>query len=87
MTRSEIIARIADRIHFIVGAAPNVLASDKPLIGQRVDSAVIDSLDIAELENALEDEFDLPIGALDAVPVDWSIDNIADAVIAAKGIL
>lgn len=87
MTRADILARIADRIHFIVGAAPNTLAYDKPLMGQRVDSAVIDSLDIAELENALEDEFDLAIGALDRVPADWSIDSIADAVLAAQGSL
>lgn len=30
MTRADILARIADRIHFIVGAAPNTLAEMAP---------------------------------------------------------
>ncbi len=85
MTRAEIITRIADKVHFIVGAAPGSVAHDKPLMGQQVGRATIDSLDIADLENAIEDEFELSIGALDRLQADWSIDGIADAILAAGG--
>mgnify|MGYP006355612447 FL=1 len=83
MTRADIIARITDRVQFVTGAAPADLALDKPRLGQRVGNAVICSHDIADIEIDLEDEFDLGIGALDEMGIDWSIDSIADAVLLA----
>ena len=77
--RAEIVARILDRVQFVTGAAPQTIATDKPLLGQ----AQIDSLDVFELEFELEGEFGLS-AALDLKP-DSTVDSIADAVIAAKG--
>lgn len=82
--RADIVARITDRIQFLTGAAPDALAHDRPLIGQRISISVITIFEIAEIENSIEDEFAIGDGTLDDLPVDWSIDKIADAVIAAK---
>ncbi len=79
-TRSNIIARIGDRIQFITGTSSEAFAPDRPLIGQSRGQAHVDMLDIAEIENDIEDEFALSIGALDSMPVDWSIDSIADLI-------
>lgn len=73
--RPEIVARICDRLQFITGAAPDVIAHDKSLTEQ----AGITSLDLFDLELDVEDEFDVRI----EFPGDWTIDSIADAVIAA----
>lgn len=82
MTRPDIIARILDRVQFVTGAAPDEIANDKPLAGQQIAAGTIDSLDLVEIEMAVEDAFDLDVGALDLKP-DASIDGIADVVVAA----
>lgn len=81
--RAEIVARIVSLVQFHTGAAPGELGHDKPLAGQKLDAGTIDSLDLVEIEMAVEDSFDLMLGALDLKP-DSTVDSIADAVIAAQ---
>jgi acyl carrier protein len=84
VTRPDIIARIVTRVAYVTGAAPGEVAHDKPLKGQQLAAGTIDSLDLTEIEIAVEEAFDLPMSALDLQP-DASVESIADAVIAAKG--
>lgn len=74
--RAAIIARITACVEDMTAATPGTLAHDKPLIGQ----AGIDSLDLVEIAFVLEEKLD--VARLDS-EADWSIDKIADAVIAA----
>jgi acyl carrier protein len=74
--RAAVVARIADKVQFVTGAEPSSLAHDKLLLGQ----AFIDSLDVQEIAFLIEEEFGVELD-LDA---DFSIDIIADAVMAAK---
>ncbi len=83
MTRPAIIARIVSRVQFVTGAAPGEIAHDRPLKGQEIGAGTIDSLDVVEIEIAVEEAFDIQMGAMDLKP-DASIDSIADAVIAAR---
>lgn len=79
--RADIVARIADRIQFLTGAAPGSLAKDKALLGQ----AFIDSLDLVELAAAVEEEFGVSYDDFPSVAF-FSVETIADAVIAAREI-
>lgn len=87
MTRTDVIARILDRVQIVTGAAPGEVATDKPLAGQQLAAGTVDSLDMMEIEMDVEDEFDIRAAALD-LRADCSVEDIADAVIAAtnKGI-
>lgn len=74
--RATIIAKIHETIARLIaveGIPPTALLSMH-----------IDSLDVVEVAITLEDELGLPMGSLDPAD-DWTIDRIADAVIAVKG--
>lgn len=76
--RAEIIARITAKIEELNGAAPGVITPDLRLADN------IDSLELIWIAQALEEEF-LPgveRAVLEPTP-DWTVDKIADAVIAA----
>jgi acyl carrier protein len=78
VTRADVIARIVSRVQFVTGAAPGDLPLDKPLADMGVDS-----LDRAEIEMEIEDEFGLAMATLD-LKADCTIDSMAEAVMAAQ---
>lgn len=77
--RAAIVARIADRIQFLTGAAPDTIEFHKPLLGQ----AYIDSLDLVGIAFAVEEEFGVSYDDFPSVE-HWTVELIADAVIAAR---
>lgn len=77
--RAEIVAKLIGKLEEFVDVEPGSIATDKPLLAQ----AGIDSLDLIEIGMAVEEEFGLAeLGADDWPWAAWTVDKIADAVIA-----
>ena len=75
--RAAIIAKVTEIVATVTGIQG--LAPDAVL----ADQEHIDSLDIVEIGILAEEALDAPLGTLEPDP-DWTIDKIADAVIAAN---